>query len=485
MEQSQDLNLYDNPSYLEQKNKNMEMESRYSDVSSDKQVLAETQNPRFINTEIFKPTNDKKKRVWFIIVLCIATTTGVILSVAALALSLWSTFTPSTTSQGTTGVLQQNQTFVTLNHFEEVRNTLVILENDIQNLSVGLQKHLDAAASVSRTMQVPACEPDNYTLNAIDKLTSSFNFDIENLNSSLIELQTVVNFGVNSTLNSQENDINNLSSAIQTLNSVVNMESERVNDSVASNAASIQIVSDNLQTLTDAFLLLGTVSECGPGNWLRLAYINMSDSSQQCPLAWREYTTPVRSCGRPVTSSASCLSTIFATNGLIRSYNRVCGRATGYQYGSTDAFSINDIFSNRPMSVDDNYVDGVSVTHGNPRNHIWTFAAGNSVGSNDRFACPCDNQLAYRSPSFVGSNYFCESSSTRDYWTTSGTYYTNNKLWDGRGCVRGTCCTFNSPPWFTVVLPSSTSDDIEVRICGDERTSNEDVPIVLLEIYVQ
>ena len=33
------------------------------------------------------------------------------------------------------------------------------------------------------------------------------------------------------------------------------------------------------------------VPDCGDGLWYRVAYINMSDPSQQCPSAWREYTS--------------------------------------------------------------------------------------------------------------------------------------------------------------------------------------------------
>jgi hypothetical protein len=29
--------------------------------------------------------------------------------------------------------------------------------------------------------------------------------------------------------------------------------------------------------------------QCGDGIWHRVAYLNMSDPSQQCPSAWREY----------------------------------------------------------------------------------------------------------------------------------------------------------------------------------------------------
>ena len=66
-------------------------------------------------------------------------------------------------------------------------------------------------------------------------------------------------------------------------------------------------------------------------------------------------------------------------------------------------------------------------------------------------------------------------------------FFPNDKLWDGEQCSHeGTCCTGTStPPWFSVDLNSSTSDDIEVRIIGTESTENEDTPIELLEIYVQ
>ena len=306
-------------------------------------------------------------------------------------------------------------------------------------------------------------------------------YNIESVNSSLFDLTTVVNFDVNSTLNSHGNSINNLSDTIQVLNSVVAMESGRINHSLGSNEVSIQTVSDNLQTLTD-FLSLMPIFECGPGDWLRIAYINMTDSSQQCPSAWREYTTPVRSCGRPVTSSASCPFTMFSVHGY--TYSKVCGRAIGYQYSSTDAFHLLPEIP-QPQTVNDLYVDGISVTYGVPRNHVWTFAAGHTDSTSDSLTCPCANSEASPSPSFVGSNYFCESGTSLAPIRRNVTFFSNNPLWDGEGCINTQCCNFNSPPWFKVQLPSSTSDAIEVRICGDEGTSNEDTPIRLLEIYIQ
>ena len=70
---------------------------------------------------------------------------------------------------------------------------------------------------------------------------------------------------------------------------------------------------------------------------------------------------------------------------------------------------------------------------------------------------------------------------------THGVFWPNgDPLWDGQGCgFSSMCCTVNSPPWFNVVLHSPTTDNIEVRICGDEGIGNEDTPIQFMELYVK
>ena len=121
-----------------------------------------------------------------------------------------------------------------------------------------------------------------------------------------------------------------------------------------------------------------TIPECGDGLWYRVAYLNMSDPLQQCPTAWSLYNvSEVRACSRPATSGASCPGTFYPTG---RQYSKVCGRVTGYQVATPGAFRI--IYLNTlPSSLDDIYVDGVSVTNGSPRTHIWTFAAGVTEGT--------------------------------------------------------------------------------------------------------
>ena len=221
------------------------------------------------------------------------------------------------------------------------------------------------------------------------------------------------------------------------------------------------------------------VPECGAGLWYRVAYLNMTDPSQQCPSAWREYNTGgVRACGRPVFNDGSRPATIYPTN---QQYSRVCGRVTGFQVGSPDAF-----FQFHPVSLDQGYMDGVSITHGEPRQHIWSYVASHSENSIEHPVgnCPCSLRQGSIPPSFIGNNYYCESGNP-NISSIAPLFYTNDSLWDGEKC-EGTCCSgAKSPPWFSVQLPTHTTDRIEVRICGDEFTDNEDSPIELLEIYVQ
>ena len=244
--------------------------------------------------------------------------------------------------------------------------------------------------------------------------------------------------------------------------------------------AAIQSITLQIQART---LVLNP--ECGPGLWHRVAYLNMSDPSQQCPLgsAWMEYNSSgVRACIRPPFSmDSNCSATLYATS---RQYNRVCGRVIGYQIGSTDAFGYGTI-----SQLDSPYVYGVSITHGTPRNHIWTYAAGVSEGnySYQQDNCPCSNSSHPNNiypPSFVGDNYYCESGNPTDTFSWSN-LYGGDRLWDGEQC-EGECCSGGkSPPWFSVELSNPITDDIEVRICSGEEDNRDEAIVQLLELYVQ
>ena len=239
---------------------------------------------------------------------------------------------------------------------------------------------------------------------------------------------------------------------------------------------------DDIRTSVRAILQTSVqrpIEQCGEGLWYRIGFLNMSDTAMECPSPWREYAeSNVRACGRPITTSASCPSTIYTVNNI--QFSKVCGRIIGYQHASPGAFRL--VGQQLAQTVDDYYVDGISLTHGNPRSHIWTFAAGASDG-NHEYVCPCTSTTAHPSPSFIGNNYFCETAYHSSHYSLD--FFPDDPLWDGQGCRRGNCCTFNSPPWFSVELDVPTTDDIEVRICGDQDTTDEDTPIKLLELYIQ
>ena len=183
---------------------------------------------------------------------------------------------------------------------------------------------------------------------------------------------------------------------------------------------------------------------------------------------------------------ASCLSVIYNTYGM--NYTRVCGRVIGYEDRSPSAFSGN---SNGQRSIDSIYLDGVSVTYGPPgaRQHIWSFAASlTETGTPIVWSCPCANRTNLgRVPSYVGNDYFCESGNPGPGSVTE--FYPSDPLWDGEGCGVSTCCELSyppgvTPPWFCKQLPQATTDDIEVRLCADEATTNEDTPLELIELYI-
>ena len=113
-------------------------------------------------------------------------------------------------------------------------------------------------------------------------------------------------------------------------------------------------------------------------------------------------------------------------------YNKVYGWASGYQRGSPDGF--------RRITDDFDYFDGLSITHGNPRQHIWTYAVGVTGSGTYHSNCPCADFSGVNSLSFVGSNYYCESGANSS-WSTN-LYYMSDVLWDGAGCSTGNnCCS--------------------------------------------
>ena len=205
---------------------------------------------------------------------------------------------------------------------------------------------------------------------------------------------------------------------------------------------------------------------CGPGTWRRVFYLNASRSDQICPGQWSLVTSPVRGC-----NGADSLCRSAFSDHIFMAYSKVCGRITGASTRTPDPFQR---FGGQ-NSIEGNYLDGVSVTHGAPgsRTHIWSFAAGLPG------RCPCDTSNpdgAPLPPDEVGDNYFCDRANQ----------FQLESVWTGESCASDDpCCSFHNPPYFSVQLPTATTNRIELRICIDEPLGNEQVLVLFTEMYVQ
>ena len=149
--------------------------------------------------------------------------------------------------------------------------------------------------------------------------------------------------------------------------------------------------------MTDCLLYLEsqfvTVCNITSANWRRVAYFDTTQGDS-CPTGLRTVTnttTNQTACGR-TNNRGECTSVPIPVQ---VSYSQVCGIVKGYQDGTTDAF--------RTMSIDTHYVDGVSITHGSPRKHLWTYANGVSeLYGTEQYRCPCarsnPNMIAHMYP---------------------------------------------------------------------------------------
>ena len=210
------------------------------------------------------------------------------------------------------------------------------------------------------------------------------------------------------------------------------------------------------------------------GIWKRIASFNIT-AGDDCPSPWVKSSHNGVSFCIPASTAAGCYSVNYSTNGM--SYQRVCGRASGYQKGSPDAFfKFNDAFD---------YFEGLSITHGSPRQHVWTYAVGTTESNRNVLTnCPCAIFPGADPSAFVGSHYYCESGAGSSF--DINTYYLSDVLWDGAGCSAGNkCCSDPNLPWFYRQLNQTIQDDIEVRVCVDQGFADEAVLITILQLYIQ
>ena len=233
--------------------------------------------------------------------------------------------------------------------------------------------------------------------------------------------------------------------------------------------------------------------ECGghKGGWMRVAQLD-TRNGDTCPGDWinnANYNSLCTGTGGP-----GCYS---ANYSIPYSYNKICGQVRGLQKGTLDAFyphaftlglTPSDLYVpvTHSKTVNGVYVDGVSITLGYPRKHIWTYA----IGLSDDFErykyanCPCARNSLLEAPVFVGDNYYCESGNTGV--ALSSSFYIGDPLWDGKQCLPGnSCCDRTGQPWFFHQLPINEKEHLEVRICQDQVEGDEAVTVEQLQLLIR
>ena len=185
------------------------------------------------------------------------------------------------------------------------------------------------------------------------------------------------------------------------------------------------------------------------GGLTRVAILNNETRPLLCIDSFtttNENTRCVRS-----TENAGCSNIIFSVMNI--PYSHVCGTVQAFWFDSPDGFT----GSQRPSrTINDNYVDGISLTYGTSnKTLIWTFIAD---GAGNIQNCP--RQV----PAYVGSDYSC--------------------LNPDSSCTSSSISCYS--PFFRL-LQEPVTEDIELKLCRDQEHKHygrEGIYLGNLEIYV-
>ena len=116
---------------------------------------------------------------------------------------------------------------------------------------------------------------------------------------------------------------------------------------------------------------------------------------------------------------------------------------------------------------------------------VWTYAVAVTEPEIGGSTCPCSTGSSQQALSFVGNDYYCESGNTNTGHSLTA-IYSDDILWDGQQCGshEAQCCMSPRQPWFYKILDTSTSDGIEIRVCVEQSThDDENIILSLYEIY--
>jgi len=283
--------------------------------------------------------------------------------------------------------------------------------------------------------------------------------------ASLKSKESKNNLKCSTQLKSQRDEIDKLNSSNYTLLNVYNNRFLSIDIGFSNFSVSCaEILAENNASVSGYYFLKSRSGQvknvycdmtkyCGgiPGGWMRVAKLDV----QNCPSELQQniYNTSSTNVTACIVRNkvSDCTSLFYSSQDI--PYSRVCGKITAYQVGILDDF--HDV----QVGINDNYLDGVSVTVN--RSHVWSLAAG--------------RRCWRRPPRYVGNSYYCERAGVR--------------------CEDNSVCDCPSDDtlcedllWNTTwhkQLSRSVVTDLEVRICCYRVYGQEDIALTALELYVQ
>ena len=361
-----------------------------------------------------------------------------------------------------------------------VKRELTSLNKTVSHLSGDLEQHKNQTTSVLADLQ-----------SAINRSSSAVTEELREVEDRLVNQLDDLDSKLNTTSELMRGDLSSVKRELTSLNESVNRICEEHEDHMTTEIMELEEhlqrnFTNQQENILNHIDSLPVYICNGTGGWRRAVYLDMTDPNTNCPEGWSETDYSKRTCGRVTDEWRTCDSVTFSVSG--GEYSQVCGRIRAYQFAHTLGFYG---YYYGYTTVDDAYITGVAVMHGSPRQHIWSFVAGLSENhTNSRYSlCPCDTTLSIPIPPFVGEDYFCESGYIYPgHWISNEIYsfHSNDVLWDGRDChSSSTCCSQHNPPYFTKTLNTSTTDDIELRMCNYRENPYSNVAVELVELYVK
>src|SRR5690606_32420480 len=157
-------------------------------------------------------------------------------------------------------------------------------------------------------------------------------------------------------------------------------------------------------------------------------------------------------------------------------YSEVRGFVRAYASGGTDAFR------DTGPNAEGLYLDGIAITVGSPRRHVFAFASGVSDAFGPGYPgseCPCEG--GPQPPLFVGDAYRCESARASVDAAGTRDWDHDDVLFDGEDIDAETCV--NSPeshPDFSAVIGGPTTEVLEVHVMQSQDPADEDLALSAL-----